>query len=94
MKLKVNPTEKFEHRINELLSKKDFPRYKYQLSSQAKCTKHINGEEKVSLKWVKSDFNYIHSCEDHIFHNNLIQKLDDEQLEGPGCVFKEIEETV
>ena len=45
-KLKVNPTENLEHRINEILSKNYFPRYKYQLSYLAKFSKIVNGEEK------------------------------------------------
>ena len=32
IKLKINPSENLEHKINELLSKIYFPRYKYQIS--------------------------------------------------------------
>ena len=42
-KLKVNPTENFVEQGSELLSKRYFPRFKYQLSYLAKFTKHING---------------------------------------------------
>ena len=92
IKLKVNPTENLEHNINELLSKNYFPRYKYQLSYLAKFSKLINGEEEVFKRWIKSDLIYIHTQQDT--HNTLMQKLDDEQLEGSGFVFQEIEEVI
>ena len=92
IKLKINPTENLEHRINELLSKNYFPRFKYQLSYLAKFSKIINGEEEVFKRWIKSDLIYNHTQQDT--HNILIQKLDDEQLEGSGFVFQEIEEVI
>ena len=91
-KLKINPTENLEHRINELLSKKYFPRFKYQLSYLANFSKIINGEEEVYKRWIKSDLIYNHTQQDT--HNTLKQKLDDEQLEGSGFVFQEIEEVI
>ena len=39
-------------------------------------------------KSVKSDFNYNHT--NHTIHNTLMQKLDDEQLEGSGFVLNRI----
>ena len=94
IKLRVNPTnissQNLEHHINELLNKKYFPRYKYQLSYLAKFSKYINGEEIVFRKWVKSDFNYNHTNPDHTKHNTLMQKLDDEQLEGSSFVLNGI----
>ena len=57
-----------------------------------KISKYNNGEEVVFHKWVKSDFNYNHT-QDLIrapFHNTLLQKLDDEQLEGSGFVLNGI----
>ena len=53
------------------------------------------GEEKVVFhKWVKSDFNYNHmqstSGTNLNVHNSLMQKLDDEQLEGSGFVLNGI----
>ena len=92
IKLKVNPTENLEHRINELLSKNYFPRFKYQLSYLSKYSKIINGEEEVFKRWIKSDLIYNHTQQDT--HNTLIQKLDDEQLEGSGFVIQEIEEVI
>ena len=92
IKLKINPTENLEHRINELLSKNYFPRFKYQLSYLAKFSKIVNGEEEVFKRWIKSDLIYNHTQQDT--HNTLIQKLDDEQLEGSGFVFQEIEEVI
>ena len=92
IKLKVNPTEILEHNINELLSKNYFPRFKYQLSYLAKFSKIINGEEEVFKRWIKSDLIYNHTQQDT--HNTLMQKLDDEQLEGSGFVFQEIEEVI
>ena len=98
IKLRVNPndTQNLEHHINELLDKNYFPRYKYQLSYLAKFSKIVLGqsfaEEVVFHKWVKSDFNYNHT-QDSIraaFHNTLMQKLDDEQLEGSGFVLNGI----
>ena len=98
IKLKINPTENLEHRINELLSKNYFPRYKYQLSYLAKFSKIVNGEEEVFKRWIKSDLIYNHmqstfGTQQHTL-NTLIQKLDDEQLEGSGFQFQEIEEVI
>ena len=62
------------------------------MSYLAKFSKYINGEEVVFHKWVKSDFNYNHT-QDSIraaLHNTLMQKLDDEQLEGSGFVLNGI----
>ena len=96
IKLRVKPSgaasPNLEHHINELLDKKYFPRYKYQLSYLAKFSKIVNGEENVFHKLVKSDFNYNHT-QDSIraaLHNTLMQKLDDEQLEGSGFVLNGI----
>ena len=72
-KLKINPDENLEHNINELLSKRYFPRFKYQLSYLAKFSKIVtqstqsafgafgNGEEEVFKRWIKSDLIYDHS---------------------------------
>ena len=92
IKLKINPTSNLEDHINELLSKKFFPRYKYQLSCLAKFSKIVNGEEEVFKRWIKSDLMYNNIQPDT--HNTLMQKLDDEQLEGSGFVFQEIEEVI
>ena len=102
-KLRVNPTgeatrthsENLGHHINELLDRRSyFPRYKYQLSYLAKFSKLGNGEENVFHKWVKSDFKYNHMQStfgtNHTIHNTLLQKLDDEQLEGSGFVLNGI----
>ena len=94
IKLRVNPTNHLEEQINDLLNKNYFPRYKFQLSYLAKFSKIVSGEEIVFHKWVKSDFNYNHT---HIafgtnpnIHNLLMQKLDDEKLEGSGFVLNGI----
>ena len=93
VKLKVNPTSSLEKQINDLLRTNFFPRYKDRLSYLAKFIK--NGAEKIVFhKWVKSDFNYNHTNPDHKTHNSLMQKLDDEQLEGSGFVFQEIKEVL
>ena len=94
IKLKVNPTENLEHNMNELLNKNYFPRYKYQLSYLAKFSKIVNGEEEAFKRWIKSDliYNHLQSGTQQDTHNTLMQKLDDEQLEGSGFVFQEIEE--
>ena len=98
IKLKVNPTENLEHRINELKSKRYFPRFKYQLSYLAKFSKIINGEEEVFKRWIKSDLIYNHMQStfgtQQDTHNTLLQKLDDEQLEGSGFQFQAIEEVI
>ena len=100
IKLKINPTSNLEDHINELINKNYFPRYKYQLSYLAKFIKTVtfgNGEEEVvSKRWIKSDLTYNgtqHSVQQDI-HNTLMQKLDDEQLEGSGFVFQAIEEVI
>ena len=93
-KLRVNPTNHLEEQINDSLNKNYFSRYKFQLSYLAKFSKYINGEEVVFHKWVKSGFN-----DNHIqstfgtnlnVHNSIMQKLDDEQLEGSGFVLNGI----
>ena len=96
IKLKVNPTENLEHNINDLLSKNYFPRYKYQLRYLAKFSKIVNGEEEVFKRWIKSDliYNHLQSGTQQDTHNTLMQKLDDEQLEGSGFQFQEIEEVI
>ena len=98
IKLRVNPTNHLEEQINDLLNKNYFPRYKFQLSYLAKFSKIVNGqsfaEEIVFHKWVKSDFNYNHTQiafgTNPNIHNILMQKLDDEQLEGSGFVLNGI----
>ena len=62
------------------------------MSYLAKLSKHINGEEEVFKRLVKSDLTYNHMQQD--LHNSLLQKLDDEQLEGSGFQFREIEEVI
>ena len=96
IKLKVNPTENLEHNINDLLSKNYFPRYKYQLRYLAKFSKIVNGEEEVFKRWIKSDFiyNHLQSGTQQDTHNTLMQKPDNEQLEGSGFQCQEIEEVI
>ena len=64
------------------------------MSLLAKFSKYINGVEIVFHKWVKSDFNYNHTQiafgTNLNFHNSLMQKLDNEQLEGSGFVLNGI----
>ena len=93
IKLKLNPDESLEHNINELLSKSCFPRFKYHLSYLAKFIKHINGEQEIFERWIKSDLIYNNSKQ-HKIHNKLMQKIDDEQLEGSGFRFEELEEVI
>ena len=103
-KLKINPTENLEHNINEILSENYFPRFKYQLRYLAKFSKMVNGEQEIFKRWLKSYLTYNHMQStsgmqqdtegaSHV-HNSLIQKLDDEQLEGSGFQFQEIEEVI
>ena len=96
IKLKVNPTENLEHNINDFFSKNYFPRFKYQLSYLAKFSKIVNGEEEVFKRWIKSDliYNHLQSGTQQDTQNTLMQKLDDEQLEGSGFQFQEIEEVI
>ena len=72
-------------------------KYKYQLSYLAKFIKTVtfgNGEEEVVFKrWIKLDLIYNNSTQQEI-HNKLMQKIDDEQLEGSGFQFQEIEEVI
>ena len=51
-----------------------------------------NGKEVVFKRWIKSDLMYNNIQPDT--HNTLMQKLDDEQLEGSGFVFQKIEEVI
>ena len=90
-KLRVNPTNHLEEQINDLLNKNYFPRYKFQLSYSAKFSKIVKVEENVFHKWVKSDFHYNHTqIAFGTQHNTLMQKLDDEQLEGSGFLLNGI----
>ena len=94
IRLRVFPTNHLEEQINDLLNKNYFPRYKFQLRYLAKFSKIVIGEENVFHKWVKSDFNYNHIQSTFgtnlNVHNSLMQKLDDEQLEGSGFVLNGI----
>ena len=94
IKLRVNPTNHLEEQINDLLNKNYFPRYKFQLSYLAQFSKNGEEEEVVFHKRVKSDFNYNHTQiafgTNPNIHNILMQKLDDEQLEGSGFVLNGI----
>ena len=62
----------------------------------AKFSKIVNGEEEVFKRWIKSDliYNHLQSGTQQDTHNTLMQKLDDEQLEGSGFHFQEIEEVI
>ena len=93
IKLKINPTENLEYHINDLLSENYFPRCKFQLSYLAKFSKIVNGKERVFKRWIQSDliYNHLQSGTQYSIHNTLMQKLDDEQLEGSGFQFQEIE---
>ena len=91
IKLKINPTSDLEDHINELLYKRFFPRYECQLSYY-QFSKIVNGEEEVFKRWVKSDLNSYYLDQD--VHNSLIQKLDDEQLEGSGFQVQEKEDVI
>ena len=62
------------------------------MSYLSKFSKKNFGEEEVFKRWVKSDLNYNYLDQD--VHNTLMQKIDDEQLEGSGFVFQEIEEVI
>ena len=62
----------------------------------AKFSKIVNGKEEEFKKWIKSDLIYNHLPIRYTTdtHNTLMQKLDDEQLEGSGFQFQEIEEVI
>ena len=62
----------------------------------AKFSKIVNGKEEEFKKWIKSDliYNHLQSGTQQDTHNTLMQKLDDEQLEGSGFQFQEIEEVI
>ena len=62
----------------------------------AKFSKIVNGEEEVFKRWIKSDliYNHLQSGTQQDTHNTLMQKLDDEQFEGSGFQFQEIEEVI
>ena len=62
---------------NEVLSRRYFPRFKYQLKCLAKFIKHINGEEIVFHEWIESDFFNNYSNDNYSILNTLIQNLDD-----------------
>ena len=49
-KLKIKPTDSLEEQIDELLSKIDFPRYKFEVSCLAKTSTFLNGEEHLFHK--------------------------------------------
>ena len=93
IKLKVNPAENFDYDINDLLGKRYFPRFKYQICYLARFTKIVDGEKEVFKKWGQSDLTYNHMQQEDV-HNTFMQELDDEQLEGSGFQFQEIEEVI
>ena len=76
MKFKTNPTENLERHKNESRSRNYFSRNKYQLGSLARFTKHINGEEQVFHKWIKSEIHYNYSNEYYSIQNGF-QKIKD-----------------
>ena len=63
------------------------------MSYLVKFSKIVNGEEEVFKRWIKSDLLYNKSTQQEI-HDKLMQKIDDEQLEGSGFQFQEIEEVI
>ena len=63
------------------------------MSYLAIFSKIVNGEEEVFKRWTKSDLLYNNGTQQEI-HNKLMQKIDDEQLEGSGFQFQEIEEVI
>ena len=63
------------------------------MSYLVKFSKIVNGEEEVFKRWIKSDLLYNNSTQQEI-HDKLMQKIDDEQLEGSGFQFQEIEEDI
>ena len=62
------------------------------MSSLAKFSKYGKGDKNVVHKWVKSDLAYNHMNQN--VHNTIMQKLDDEQLEGPGFVLQYIVDAI
>ena len=57
------------------------------MSYLAKFLLLVNGdEEEVFIRWIKSDLTYNHTNEN--VHNSIMQKLNDEQLDGSGFVFQ------
>ena len=62
------------------------------MSYLAKISKNGSGEENVFHKWVKSDFSYNQTNQN--VHNTIMQKLDDEQLEQTGFVFRNIVDVI
>ena len=66
------------------------------MSYLAKFSKLVNGEAEVFNRWIKSDLTYNHTQfgTNENFHNTLMQKLDDEQLEGSDFQFQGIEEVI
>ena len=56
-----------------------------------KFSTYVNGEEHIFHKWIKPDKNYNHLNQDQenmSVHSTILQKVDDEQLEGSGFVFQ------
>ena len=88
--IKYKIYDNFEQQIEDILSQKIFPKFKYQVSYLAKFTKQINNI--IFRRWVKSDMFY--NFDKINIHETLIEKLDDEELEGSGFQFQYIEEAV
>ena len=89
--IKYKIYDNFEQQIEDILSQKIFPKFKYQVSYLAKFTKPINNE--IFKRWIKSDL--IHNFDTHVnIHNTLIGNIDDEELEASGFQFQYIEEAV
>ena len=92
IKLKINPTENLEEQINNLLRTNFFPRYIFQLGYLAKISKIVNEEPEIYKRWIRSDLIYNYTIAN--LHNTLMQKFDNEQLEGSSFQFQEIEEVI
>ena len=90
--IKYKIYDNFEEEIPKILSQPFFPRFKYQVSYLAKFTKSTNEKEETFNRWIQTDL--LHNFDKNDAHAILIEKVDDEELEGSGFQFQYIEEGI
>ena len=77
--------------MNQSLSQKNIPRFKWQVSYLAKFIIHF---VELFLRWIKSDMIFNHGNYHSTIRLQLMQHTDDEQLEGSGFQFDCISEVI
>ena len=88
----MTPNEEIASKTNQILSQKVFPLFKCQVCYSAKSVEHINDIEDVFSRWIKS--NMMHNYDSNDFHQQMLECVDDEQLEGSSFLFQNITDVI